>query len=67
MALNDLINGGLGILYMVIKEARDNSRRHREMAASTRELAAKVGATAGLQTLEAPLQSPRNYSILGRV
>lgn len=55
MAWQDLVNGGLGIIFF-IKEAVDGSRRHREMAVTVRELAEKVPTNPGPSTsvLEPP-------------
>lgn len=55
MALNDLVNGGLGIFFQ-IKGAIDNSRRHREMASAARELAGKVS------TVESPTPAETEIS-----
>jgi len=45
MPFQDIVNGGVGIFFMV-REAIDGSRRHREMASAARDLADKVGAVA---------------------
>ena len=50
MPIQDLINGGLGVFFMV-KEAIDGSRRHREMASAARELAEKLPSESLTQTL----------------
>ncbi len=57
MALGELVNGTIGVIFMV-KDAYDQRRRYRDKAASTRELAEKIGATATLEFPHAVPEEP---------
>jgi len=57
MALGELVNGTNGVIFMV-KDAYDQRRRYRDKAASTRELAEKIGTVATLEFPHAVPEEP---------
>ena len=57
MALGELVNGTIGVIFMV-KDAYDQRRRYRDKAASTRELAEKIGTVATLEFPHAVPEEP---------